>query len=374
MQGINWRFWLKRLFVYIDWPLFIGLLVLLMIGQAALFSAANQNPAKLEDQLFNFSIAVVLMWGVARIPAQTLSKLALPLYVLGVIMLLGVALFGKISHGAQRWLDIGFLHIQPSELMKVALPMTVAWYFDRFGERQGWWAYVVATILILIPFGFIVEQPDLGTSLLVASAGFYVLFLAGLSWYLIIAGILAFLPVLYVVTHESLCVQLLHQYQCTRIATLLDPSQDPLGAGYHTMQGTIAIGSGGFWGKGWFNGTQTHLDFIPERTTDFIVAVIGEEFGLLGITLLLAAYLYVIARCLIIARDAATQYGRLLAGAMGMTFITYVFVNMGMVAGILPVVGVPLPFVSYGGTALVTLMIGFGMLMGIRTHRTLMKG
>lgn len=373
MNTINWRLWLQRLGTNLDWPLFLGLVVLLTIGQVALFSAANQNASRLEAQMLNFSVAAVLMWLVARIPSQRLASLSLPIYVVGVILLICVDLFGIISNGAQRWLDVG-IRIQPSEIMKIALPMTIAWYFDRFGEDQGWKAYIVAAILMLVPVLLIMKQPDLGTSLLVGAAGFYVLFLAGLSWWLIVAGIIAFLPVLYVVTHPSMCVQLLHQYQCTRIATLLDPSSDPLGAGYHTLQGTIAIGSGGVWGKGWFRGTQTHLDFIPERTTDFIVAVYGEEFGFVGMVVLVLAYMFVIVRGLIIARNAATQYGRLLAGALTLTFFTYAFVNMGMVAGILPVVGVPLPFVSYGGTALVTLMIGFGMLMSIKTHRPLMKG
>lgn len=373
MHTINWRHWARQLFSHLDWPLFAGLVILLAIGQAALFSAANQNPAKIEDQMLNFSIAAVLMWGVARIPSQRLASLALPLYVLGVALLIAVELFGVVSHGAQRWLNIGF-RIQPSEIMKIALPMAVAWYFDRFAEEQGWKAYVMSALLIAVPVVLIMKQPDLGTSLLVGAAGFYVLFLAGLSWWLIAGGVLAFLPVLYVVTHPAMCVQLLHEYQCTRISTLLDPSSDPLGAGYHTLQGTIAIGSGGLSGKGWFGGTQTHLDFIPERTTDFIVAVYGEEFGFIGMVVLVLAYLFVIVRGLMIARDAASPYGRLLAGALTLTFFTYAFVNMGMVAGILPVVGVPLPFISYGGTALVTLMIGFGMLMGIKTHRPLMKG
>lgn len=373
MSEINWRKLRKQITNPIDWPLLTGLVVLLLIGQVALFSAANQNPAKIEDQFLNFGIAVVLMWFVARIHSQTLSQLAVPLYTLGVILLLCVEFFGVISHGAQRWLNIGF-RIQPSELMKVALPMMIAWYFDRYSEQHGRWAYVIAAALIAIPVGLIIKQPDLGTGLLVSAAGFFVMFLAGFSWWLIGLGVLAFLPVLYVVTHASLCAQLLHQYQCTRIAILLDPSQDPLGAGYHTMQGTIAIGSGGFWGKGWFHGTQTHLDFIPERTTDFIVAVYGEEFGLVGISILILAYLFVVMRGLIIARNASTYYGRLLAATLTLTFFIYAFVNMGMVAGILPVVGVPLPFMSYGGTALVTLMLGFGMLMGINTHKPLMKG
>lgn len=373
MLAINWRSWTKAIIRPIDWPLLCGLVVLLIIGQIALFSAANQNPAKIEDQLLNFGVAMVLMWIVARIPSQTLSRLALPLYALGVALLIGVALFGVSSHGAQRWLNVG-VRIQPSELMKVALPMMVAWYFDRFGEQHGRSAYIIAALIILIPVGLIAKQPDLGTAILVAAAGFFALFLSGLSWWIIALGVMAFLPVLYVVTHGTLCAQLLHQYQCTRVAILIDPSQDPLGAGYHTLQGTIAIGSGGFWGKGWFHGTQTHLDFIPERTTDFIVAVFGEEFGLVGIVILILAYLFVVLRGLMIARSAASHYGRLLAGTLTLTFFIYAFVNMGMVAGILPVVGVPLPFVSYGGTALVTLMVGFGMLMGIKTHRPLMKG
>ena len=365
--------WRELLWGRLDPLLLLGLFVLMIIGHVALFSAANQDPAKLEGQMLNATVALVCLWAMSRIQPKSFARAAVPLYVLGVLLLLGVALFGEISHGARRWLHIGVTRIQPSEIMKLAVPLMVAWYFDRFGEAHRGWAYIVAALLIVVPFAFIAKQPDLGTALLVGSAGFYVLFLAGLPWWVMALGLAAFLPVLYVVTHASLCVQLLHEYQCTRISILLDPSQDPLGAGYHTLQGSIAIGSGGVWGKGWLNGTQTHLDFIPERTTDFISAVYGEEFGLVGNLVLIMAYFFVILRGLWIARGASSTFGRLLAGSITLSFFTYAFVNLGMVAGILPVVGVPLPVVSYGGTALVTLMLGCGILMSIKTHKPMIS-
>jgi rod shape determining protein RodA len=279
--------------------------------------------------------------------------------------LLGVALFGEISHGARRWLHLGIARIQPSELMKIAVPMLLAWYFSKREASLRISDYAVGAILLVLPAGFIIKQPDLGTSLLIGASGFYVLYLAGLSWRLLLgAGVLvgALTPILW---------SLLHDYQRKRIEILFDPSQDPLGAGYHTIQASIALGSGGIAGKGWLNGTQAQLDFLPERTTDFIFAVFGEEFGLLGNLLLLLLFSLIIGRGLVIAAQAQNTFCRLLAGSITLTFFTYVFVNIGMVGGILPVVGVPLPLISYGGTSLVTLMLGFGILMSIQTHKKL---
>jgi rod shape determining protein RodA len=276
-------------------------------------------------------------------------------------------LFGEINNGARRWLNIGVTRIQPSELMKIAVPLMLAWYFDKHETTLRLRDYGVAALLLLLPVVMILRQPDLGTALLIAASGFYVLFLTGLSWR-IIAGLFVAgagsLPVLW---------SMMHDYQRRRVMTLLDPTQDALGAGYHTIQSTIAIGSGGVLGKGWQNGTQTHLDFLPEKSTDFIFAVFSEEFGLVGNSLLLLLYLAVIVRGLVIAGDASTQFTRLIAGSITLTFFTYVFVNMGMVIGILPVVGVPLPLISYGGTSMVTMLLGFGILMSIQTHPKLVK-
>jgi rod shape determining protein RodA len=278
-----------------------------------------------------------------------------------------VALFGEIQNGARRWLNIGVTRIQPSELMKLAVPLMMAWYFDKHEVTLRLRDYAVATLLLILPLLLILRQPDLGTTLLIASSGFYVLFLAGLSWR-IIAGLLIVslgsLPVLWV---------MLHDYQRRRIMTLFDPTQDPLGAGYHTIQSTIAIGSGGLIGKGWQQGTQTHLDFLPEKSTDFIFAVFSEEFGLVGNAALLLLYLVVIGRGMMITANASTQFTRLVAGSITLTFFTYIFVNIGMVVGILPVVGVPLPLISYGGTSMVTMLLGFGILMSIETHPKLVK-
>ena len=282
-----------------------------------------------------------------------------------MVLLVGVALFGVVVNGSRRWLNLGVTRFQPSELMKIALPLMLAWYFQKFEGRIGWKDFVLAAILIVVPVYLIKRQPDLGTALLIAASGFYVLFLAGLSWKIIV-GLAALgagaAPLLW--PH-------LHDYQRERILTFIDPTRDPLGAGYHSTQASIAIGSGGVIGKGWLNGTQTHLDFLPERHTDFIFAVFGEEFGLIGNALLLLLYLLLIGRGMMIAAKASTLFGRLMAGAVTLMFFTYAFVNMGMVSGVLPVVGVPLPFVSYGGTALVSLFIGLGILMSVQAHRKL---
>ena len=352
---------------HLDGLLLALLAILLMLGLIVLYSASGQSLEKTTSQMINMLVALSVMWIFANIAPQKLMRFAVPVYLLGMILLIGVALFGEISNGARRWLHIGVTRIQPSELMKIAVPLMLAWYFDKHAAALRLRDYAVAALLLLIPVGLIARQPDLGTALLIASSGFYVLFLAGLSWRVLIglfAIVAASLPVLWSV---------LHDYQRQRILTLLDPSQDPLGAGYHTIQSTIALGSGGIFGKGWLHGTQAHLDFLPERTTDFIFAVFSEEFGLVGNLLLILLYTLIIARGLMIAANAPTLFSRLLAGSVTLTFFTYAFVNMGMVSGILPVVGVPLPLISYGGTAMVTVLLGFGILMSVQTHRKLVQ-
>lgn len=338
-----------------------------MVGLFVLFSASGGSFERVFSQFINIVAALVIMWLAANTSPHYLERIALPLFVFGMLLLIAVALFGEISHGARRWLNIGVGRIQPSELMKIAVPMMVAWYFSKRQQSLRWSDYLVGALLVLVPAGLVMKQPDLGTALLILASGFYVLFLAGLSWKIlaggaISAGVLA--PVFW---------SLLHDYQRKRIEILLDPSQDPLGAGYHTIQASIALGSGGFAGKGWLNGTQSQLDFLPERTTDFIFAVFGEEFGFLGNILLIGMFGLLISRGLFIASQAQNTFTRLLAGSITLTFFTYVFVNIGMVSGILPVVGVPLPFISYGGTSLVTVLLGFGILMSIQTHKTLMS-
>jgi rod shape determining protein RodA len=348
--------------------LLLGFVVALMvIGLAVLISASNLNAARITGQLVNMLIALGVLWLFANIPPHFLLRLAFPLYCLGVLLLIAVAIGGDKVHGAKRWLDLGITRIQPSELMKIAVPLAMAWYFDRYEASLRVRHYAVAALILIVPVALIARQPDLGTSVLITAAGFFVLFLAGLHWR-IIAGLAAIaigsLPFVW---------GALHDYQRQRILTLLDPSQDPLGAGYHTIQSTIAVGSGGWFGKGWLSGTQTHLDFIPERTTDFVFAVFGEEFGLLGCVVLLALFLSVISRGMLITANAPTMFTRLLAGAITLTFFTYAFVNIGMVIGILPVVGVPLPLISYGGTSLASICIGIGILMSIHSHKKLVQ-
>jgi rod shape determining protein RodA len=352
---------------HIDGLLLGAILLLMAAGLIVLYSASNASLPRVSAQLMNMLVALAVMWVFANIPPHYLTRLALPLFVLGLALLIAVALFGDVANGARRWLNIGVTRIQPSELMKIALPLMLAWYFDRYEATLRLKNYLIAVVCVVVPVGLIARQPDLGTAALIFSSGCYVLFLAGLSWR-IIAGVtvagLTSLPFLWSV---------LHDYQRQRILTLLDPAQDPLGTGYHTIQSTIAVGSGGIFGKGWLNGTQTHLDFIPERTTDFIFAVYSEEFGLIGNSILLFLFLLVIARGVVITANAPTLFTRLMAGAVTLTFFTYAFVNMGMVSGILPVVGVPLPLISYGGTSLVTICLGFGILMSIQTHKKLVQ-
>ncbi|HZW86056.1 MAG TPA: rod shape-determining protein RodA [Gallionella sp.] len=357
----------RRLIAHIDPVLMSGVGLLLLTSLLVLYSASDGNWLRVLSQGTNILVALVFMWIVANLPLHYLIRTALPIYLLGMLLLVGVALFGEISHGARRWLDIGVITIQPSELMKIGVPLMMAWYFEKHEATLTLKNYFIATLLLLVPVVLIARQPDLGTALLILASGFYVLFLAGLSWRVmgvLLAAAIASAPVLW---------SMLHDYQQHRILMLLDPTQDALGKGYHTIQGMIAVGSGGIFGKGFLNGTQTHLDFLPERTTDFIFAVYAEEFGFIGSFLLLSLYLFVIARGLIITANASTYFTRLMSGSITLTFTTYAFVNMGMVSGILPVVGVPLPLISYGGTSMLTLMVGIGMLMCIETHKKLVK-
>ena len=343
----------------IDAFLFGIALTIVGVGLVTLFSATDQNISRVVSQLGSLGFALVLMWLVANVTPQTLSRVAVPL--------IGVALFGTVVNGSRRWLNLGVARFQPSELMKVALPLMLAWYFQKFEGRIKWRDFVIAGILIAVPVYLIKRQPDLGTSLLIGASGFYILYLAGLSWKVIV-GLIAVAG-----AAAPLVLQHLHGYQRERILTFLDPSRDPLGAGYHSTQASIALGSGGVIGKGWLNGTQTHLDFLPEKHTDFIFAVFGEEFGIIGAAVLLVLYLLLIGRGMVIAANASTLFSRLMAGAVTLMFFTYAFVNMGMVSGLLPVVGVPLPLVSFGGTALVSLFIGLGILMSVQSHRKLVN-
>ncbi len=373
------RVW-RRFVDPMDGTLLMIVFSIIALAMLVLSSASNDTPSRIQTQLVSLSIALSIMWVVANIPPQRLMTLAVPLYIVGVLLLVGVALFGEISKGARRWLDLGFIRIQPSEMMKIAMPMMLAWYFQ---QREGVLKvgdYFVAALLLLLPVGLILRQPDLGTALLVLTAGFYVIFFAGLSWRLLvpvaIIGAVGIAAV--VISGDAICQPEvkwpgLHDYQKHRICTLLDPTTDPLGKGFHIIQSTIAVGSGGVAGKGWLRGTQTHLEFLPERHTDFIFAVLAEEFGLIGCCLLVALYAMLIARGLFIASEAPTLFSRLLAGSLTLAFFTYSFVNMGMVSGILPVVGVPLPLMSFGGTALVTLCLGLGMLMSVHRNRMLVQ-
>lgn len=355
----------QTVFKHIDSILMSCILFALLVGLFVLYSASGQSFDRINAQLVNIAIAISVMWLVANVQPQFMERMALPLYLLGVLLLIGVALFGDISHGARRWLDLGVIKIQPSELMRLAMPMMLAWFFSKRESTLRVIDFVIAFVILLIPVLFILKQPDLGTSLLVSASGFFVIFLAGLSWKFMVGGgiaIAALTPIFW---------SLLHDYQRRRILILIDPTQDPLGAGYHIIQSTIAQGSGGLTGKGWLNGTQSQLDFLPERTTDFIFSVFSEEFGMVGNLLLLLLFSLIIFRGIVIASQARSTFTRLLAGSITLTFFIYAFVNIGMVSGILPVVGVPLPLISYGGTSMVTILLGFGVLMSIHTHKKL---
>jgi rod shape determining protein RodA len=367
------------IFSGLDRQLGLILLGLAGIGFITFLSASQNTPVRFEDELRNLAISFVVMWIVSRVPPKWLETAAVWIYGIGVALLIAVALFGLIKKGARRWLNIGFV-IQPSEIMKIAMPLMLAWYFQKREGIQKSWDYGVAAIILGIPVLLIARQPDLGTALLVFAAGMYVIILAGLPWKWILpfVGIGAFGIILIIIFGGTICAQdvmwpLVHNYQKHRVCTLLDPSSDPLGKGFHTIQSMIAIGSGGFFGKGWFQGTQAHLEFIPEKHTDFVFAVFSEEFGLLGNLVMLALFFALIKRGLAISASAPNLFTRLLGASVTLIFFTYAFVNIGMVSGLLPVVGVPLPFISYGGTALVTLGFGAGILMSIHRHRRLVQ-
>jgi len=368
---------LMPLFQGFDGPLAFAVFLLVCAGLLTMYSSGYDHGTRFVDHGRNMILAGMIMFVVAQVPPQRLMTFAVPLYVLGVSLLIAVALFGLTKKGARRWINLGVV-IQPSEILKIAMPLMLAWWFQRREGQLRPLDFLVAGLLLVLPVGLIMKQPDLGTSLLVLAAGLSVIFFAGLSWRLILPPVLlGVIGVALIVWFEPrLCADgvrwpVLHDYQQQRICTLLDPSRDPLGKGFHIIQGMIAIGSGGVFGKGFMAGTQTHLEFIPERTTDFIFAAFSEEFGLIGNLCLVVSFLFLIGRGLMIALEAPTLFSRLLAGAVCCIFFTYAFVNMGMVSGILPVVGVPLPFISYGGTAMVTLGMGLGILMSVARAKRL---
>ncbi len=352
--------------LHLDMPLLTGLVLLIGFGLVVLYSAGDQDFGVIERQALRLALALGVMVGLAHLPPAQLKRWSPWIFGVGVALLFAVLIIGEIGKGAQRWLDLGLVRFQPSEILKLGVPMMVSWYLAEKRLPPNWLQVFVASVMIMVPVVLIAKQPDLGTALLVASAGAFVLFLAGISWRLILGlGALgaAAAPILWM---------FMRPYQRQRVLTFLNPESDPLGAGYHIIQSEIAIGSGGVYGKGWLNGTQSHLEFLPERSTDFIFAVLGEEFGLIGVLLLLSLFLYLVLRGLYIATQAQDTYSRLLGGSLSLVLFVYLFVNTGMVSGLLPVVGVPLPLVSYGGTSLVTIMAGFGMLMSIHTHRKLL--
>ena len=374
---------LRQAFFYIfeglDRRLGLILLGLATVGFLTFLSASQNTPVLVEDELRNLALSFVVMWIVSRIPPKWLELAAVWIYSLGVLLLVAVAAFGLIKKGARRWLNIGVV-IQPSEIMKIAMPLMLAWYFQKREGIIKTWDYCVAAVILGIPVLLIARQPDLGTALLVFAAGLYVIILAGLPWKWIlpfvaigVVGILLIIIFGGTICQPDIAWPFIQDYQKHRVCTLLDPSSDPLGKGFHTIQSMIAIGSGGFFGKGWFQGTQAHLEFIPEKHTDFVFAVYSEEFGLLGNFILLALFFALIKRGLTISASAPNLFTRLLGASVTLIFFTYAFVNIGMVSGLLPVVGVPLPFISYGGTALVTLGFGAGILMSIHRHRRLVQ-
>mgnify|MGYP002720348799 FL=1 len=362
-----------------DGPLAFAVFMLACAGMLTMYSSGYDHGTRFEDHGRNMLIAATIMFVVAQVPPQRLMAVAVPLYLVGVALLVAVALFGITKKGARRWINIGVV-IQPSEILKIAMPLMLAWWFQKREGQLRPLDFVVAGVLLLVPVGLIMRQPDLGTSLLVLAAGLAVIFFAGVSWKLVIPPVaIGLVGIALIVFFEpQLCADgvrwpVLHDYQQQRICTLLDPTRDPLGKGFHIIQGMIAIGSGGVTGMGFMKGTQTHLEFIPERTTDFIFAAYSEEFGLMGNAFLIVAFVFLILRGLTIALEAPTLFSRLLAGAATMIFFTYAFVNMGMVSGILPVVGVPMPFISYGGTAMVTLGLALGILMSIANSKRLVQ-
>ena len=365
VPGFQWRSGLQR--VHLDGLLILGILTLLLFSSVVLYSSGGEDIGLLLRQGVRMAIAITVMILLAQIHPDRFKDVACWIYAVGLLMLIAVLLFGTIGKGAQRWLDLGFFRFQPSEIMKLAVPLVVAVYLADRPLPPSFVRMFFALVMIAVPALLIAKQPDLGTALLIASSGLIVVFLSGVSWRLIMSFLAlaaAAAPVLW---------YFMHDYQRRRVMTLFNPESDPLGAGYHIIQSKIAIGSGGLQGRGWLQGTQSHLEFLPERSTDFIFAVIAEEFGLIGLTLLITVYLLITARGLYIAAQAQLSYMKLLAGSIAITFLVYVFVNVGMVTGLLPVVGVPLPLISYGGTSMVTLLAGFGILMSIHTHRRMMS-
>ncbi len=372
---------MRPVFLGFDGPLMLAVAILALLGLMTMYSAGYDHGTRFADHTRNMLLAFVVLFVAAQVPPQKLMTLAVPLYLLGVLLLVATAVpgLGITKKGATRWLNVGMV-IQPSEILKIAMPLMLAWWFQKREGQLRALDFLVAGLLLLVPVGLVAKQPDLGTAVLILAAGVYVIFFAGLTWKLILPVVLlgAVGVTALIISEPTICADdvrwpILHDYQQHRICTLLDPSKDPLGKGFHIIQGMIAIGSGGLSGKGFMNGTQTHLEFIPERTTDFIFAAFCEEFGLIGVIALILAFVFLIMRGLWIAADAPTVFTRLLAGAVTLSFFTYAFVNMGMVSGILPVVGVPLPFISYGGTAMVTLGLGLGILMSVAKSRRLMQ-
>jgi rod shape determining protein RodA len=352
--------------LHLDWPLLIAILALMAGSLLVVYSAGGQNIDLVIRQITRIGLGLVVMFALAQVSPSNMRRWALPIYLVGVALLVAVIFFGVSSKGAQRWLNIG-IRFQPSEIMKLAMPIMVAWYISRYHLPPKYRHLAIGLLIVAIPTRLIMKQPDLGTSILIASSGLFVLFFAGLHWRLILSALAVAPAAIYGFWHYGM-----HDYQKTRVLTMLDPESDPLGAGYHIIQSKIAIGSGGIEGKGWTHGTQSQLEFLPERHTDFIFSVLSEEFGLIGVTILLSLYLFIIARGLYIAVSAQDAFGKLLAASITLTFFVYVFVNIGMVSGLLPVVGVPLPLISYGGTSMVTLLAGFGIIMSIATHKRIL--
>jgi len=376
----GWRalvFWLKQRFYRLDQPLFWTAMGIFFISVLAVYSAAHDDPDRFVGHMRNLFLALALMLVLAQIPAMQFQKAAVPLYSLGLVLLLAVEFFGETAKGATRWLDIGITRIQPSELMKIAMPLMLASLIHQREGLRGWRDWVVPVLLLLVPVILIVKQPDLGTAILVFASGVFVLYLSGIPWRLVllVLGTLFTGVILLISFGDAACGPGidwpgLREYQRQRVCTLLDPMRDPLGKGFHILQSVIAVGSGGIFGKGWLQGTQTQLEFIPERATDFVFAGYAEEFGFIGSAILLALFLGLVLRGLWISLGAPTLFGRLLSAALALIIFTYAFVNLGMVTGILPVVGVPLPFISYGGTAMVTLGVGMGLLFSVARDRS----
>ena len=359
--------WHNNSFLHLDYPLLFGLLLLSGLGLITLYSAGGQNIDLIFRQILRFLVGFGILLLLAQIRTQKIAGFVPWLYMSGILLLLLVLIMGESTNGSQRWINLGLFRFQPSEIMKLAVPLMVAWYLTSKPLPPTYGRLFGALAIIFIPVLLVMKQPDLGTSLLIASSGIFVLLLAGLSWRIVFGFITA------IVLSAPVLWNLLHPYQKERILTFLNPEREPLGAGYHIIQSKIAIGSGGFSGKGWLNGTQAHLQFLPERSTDFIFAVYSEELGLLGVIILLTIYFFVLSRGMYIALKAQDSFARLLAGSLTLTFFVYIFVNMGMVSGLLPVVGLPLPLISYGGTSLVTMMAGFGIIMAVHTHRRLLS-